>query len=120
MLVMHQKLQSIQRVKSTLPHAYERGIRETLFFILLKSILLCNNNNFHFQRNYGCDVCSKHFTNASDLTKHKRIHDPDSKIACKYCDRKFAQRVNYRNHLRSNHPMEDIPAAKDSKKVLGD
>lgn len=74
------------------------------------NVIISTLVHFSLQRNYGCDICSKHFTNASDLTKHKRIHDPDSKISCEFCERKFAQRVNYRNHLRSNHSMKDIPS----------
>lgn len=56
------------------------------------------------EKNYICEVCEKGFTNASDLGKHKLIHDPVKRFRCEECHRNFTQKVHLRKHCEKHHP----------------
>lgn len=56
------------------------------------------------EKNYVCDFCDKGFTNASDLGKHKLIHDPIKKYRCEECQRPFTQKIHLKKHLEKHHP----------------
>lgn len=49
-------------------------------------------------------MCEKGFTNASDLGKHKLIHDPVKRFRCEECHRNFTQKVHLRKHCEKHHP----------------
>lgn len=63
------------------------------------------------EKNYICEVCEKAFTNASDLGKHKLIHDPVKKFRCEECQRHFTQKIHLRKHLEKHHPEIDFEYA---------
>lgn len=67
------------------------------------------------ERNYKCSYCNKGFTNSSDRNKHQRVHDQSTQIECHLCgNRKFAQRVNYKLHMRRYHP-DQWPATDETE-----
>lgn len=53
-----------------------------------------NSNNVFFRA----------FTNASDLGKHRMIHDPVKRYTCNECSRGFTQKIHLRKHIEKHHP----------------
>ncbi|XP_018399848.1 PREDICTED: zinc finger and BTB domain-containing protein 41-like isoform X2 [Cyphomyrmex costatus] len=51
------------------------------------------------QRKYTCDVCQKTFYHITDLTMHKKHHDPDKKFDCEVCGREFNRLNNLQRHM---------------------
>ncbi|EFN88553.1 Zinc finger protein 509, partial [Harpegnathos saltator] len=45
-----------------------------------------------------CDICQKKFTHVTDLTMHKKYHDPDKKFDCEVCGREFNRLNNLQRH----------------------
>jgi uncharacterized protein YlaI len=80
----------------------------------------CSHFRSHTQeRNYLCEVCDKAFTNASDLGKHRLIHDAVKKYRCEECKRQFTQKIHLRKHLNKHHPdIEFEFALKDDEETL--
>ncbi|CAD1479057.1 unnamed protein product [Heterotrigona itama] len=51
------------------------------------------------QRTHTCDVCHKSFLHATDLSLHKKYHDPDKKFDCEVCGREFNRLNNLQRHM---------------------
>ncbi|XP_016912545.1 zinc finger protein 62 isoform X1 [Apis cerana] len=51
------------------------------------------------QRTHTCDVCHKSFLHATDLSLHKKYHDPDKKFDCNVCGREFNRLNNLQRHM---------------------
>ncbi|XP_011259613.1 zinc finger protein 652-like isoform X2 [Camponotus floridanus] len=51
------------------------------------------------QRKYTCDICQKTFNHATDLSMHKKYHDPDKKFDCEVCGREFNRLNNLQRHM---------------------
>ncbi|KAF7399016.1 hypothetical protein HZH66_006913 [Vespula vulgaris] len=51
------------------------------------------------QRTHTCDVCQKTFLHATDLSLHKKYHDPDKKFDCEVCGREFNRLNNLQRHM---------------------
>ncbi|XP_076631972.1 uncharacterized protein LOC143347031 isoform X2 [Colletes latitarsis] len=51
------------------------------------------------QRAHTCDVCHKSFLHATDLSLHKKYHDPDKKFDCEVCGREFNRLNNLQRHM---------------------
>lgn len=51
------------------------------------------------QRKYVCDICHKTFTHITDLTMHKKYHDPEKKFDCEVCGREFNRLNNLQRHM---------------------
>ena len=47
---------------------------------------------------YKCDVCTKMFTHAGSLSKHKLIHAGIRKYHCNICQKSFMDSTALRNH----------------------
>ncbi|XP_047522055.1 zinc finger protein 184-like [Pieris napi] len=50
-------------------------------------------------RPHKCDVCDKSFLKASDLKKHKDIHDGLNRFSCTKCHKKFKDKSNLNRHM---------------------
>ncbi|XP_072763119.1 uncharacterized protein [Anoplolepis gracilipes] len=51
------------------------------------------------QRKYTCDICQKTFHHVTDLSMHKKYHDPDKKFDCEVCGREFNRLNNLQRHM---------------------
>ncbi|XP_031842503.2 uncharacterized protein LOC116431357 isoform X1 [Nomia melanderi] len=51
------------------------------------------------QWTHTCDVCHKSFSHATDLSLHKKYHDPDKKFDCEVCGREFSRLNNLQRHM---------------------
>ncbi|XP_011171707.1 zinc finger protein 184 [Solenopsis invicta] len=51
------------------------------------------------QRKYTCDICQKTFHHVTDLSMHKKHHDPDKKFDCEVCGREFNRLNNLQRHM---------------------
>ncbi|XP_011643402.1 zinc finger protein 652-A-like [Pogonomyrmex barbatus] len=51
------------------------------------------------QRKYTCDICQKTFNHMTDLSMHKKHHDPDKKFDCEVCGREFNRLNNLQRHM---------------------
>lgn len=51
------------------------------------------------QRKYTCDICQKTFHHITDLSMHKKYHDPDKKFDCEVCGREFNRLNNLQRHM---------------------
>ncbi|XP_036146055.1 zinc finger protein 184 isoform X2 [Monomorium pharaonis] len=51
------------------------------------------------QRKYTCDICQKTFHHMTDLSMHKKHHDPDKKFDCEVCGREFNRLNNLQRHM---------------------
>ena len=48
----------------------------------------------------SCDICSKVYENAADLSTHKKRHKVDAPLVCSYCSRQYTDRHRYEVHVR--------------------
>jgi len=53
----------------------------------------------------ACEVCGKKLTDPSSLYRHRKIHSGDKPHKCPYCNRRFIQRYNMKQHIKT-HKME--------------
>jgi hypothetical protein len=73
------------------------------------SCLCCNNNRKkkstrlsaikHFQRHY-CPQCAAYSSDASNTTRHQRIHSGDRPFCCSFCSLTFVNSSNKNKHQR--------------------
>ena len=59
-------------------------------------------------RNFPCDICGKLFTRANTLRTHKKIHDGYKQFNCIYCNSAYGEKRNLMNHIRRNHPGNEL------------
>ncbi|CAI2376988.1 unnamed protein product [Moneuplotes crassus] len=70
-----------------------------------------NPNRYEKNRKlYLCkyEGCSKIFKKTWNLVYHFRVHTKEAAYECKYCDRTFIQKANYKRHMsvHDHTPME--------------
>ena len=52
-----------------------------------------------------CEICGKKLADPSSLYRHRKIHSGDKPHKCPYCTRRFIQRYNMKQHIKT-HRME--------------
>ena len=55
------------------------------------------------EKKFECPECGKMFGTQAILYNHKGVHNP---IKCEHCERTFAQKAAYKNHLKVAHDIE--------------
>ncbi|KAF3689401.1 Zinc finger and BTB domain-containing protein 40 [Channa argus] len=59
---------------------------------------------FHPKEFHKCPVCSKVFTSAALLDKHKVVHTGTKPFSCEICNKSYQQLSGLWYHNRTNHP----------------
>ena len=54
-----------------------------------------------------CDLCSKMFSNPSNLRRHKKVHCPEHKYKCEVCQHSFAKESQLIRHMRRHDTISD-------------
>ena len=49
-----------------------------------------------------CEVCGKELADPSSLYRHRKIHSGEKPHSCPFCIRRFIQRYNMRQHLKTH------------------
>ena len=52
---------------------------------------------------YKCDLCKKSFTRVDSLGRHIKIHTGAKPFQCKFCDKKFPQNDQLKEHKARQH-----------------
>lgn len=69
------------------------------------------------EKPYNCDICSKAFSDKSNLKYHKLIHSDNKPFSCSVCGRGFVQKRGLRKHRESsqgcNVPVTKLNTSKD-------
>ena len=55
---------------------------------------------------YKCEVCQKRFPSGSSLFMHRNIHLEEMPFKCEDCDKGFAQKGNFKAHIKKHHNAE--------------
>ncbi|KAM8720808.1 hypothetical protein ACLKA7_006796 [Drosophila subpalustris] len=55
---------------------------------------------------FTCSFCGKVCARRAALVEHERIHTGERPIKCDLCDARFAQRANWRSHIKATHLKE--------------
>jgi len=76
------------------------------------SLLLRHQKEHHdVGKPYKCEVCSRHFANAANLTIHLSMHknnkEEKHKYECQHCSNPFKVIYKLREHLRVKHNIEN-------------
>lgn len=50
----------------------------------------------------ACEVCGKKLADPSSLYRHRKIHSGDKPHKCPYCPRRFIQRYNMKQHIKTH------------------
>lgn len=60
-----------------------------------------------------CEICGKKLADPSSLYRHRKIHSGDKPHKCPYCTRRFIQRYNMKQHIKTHRmePMTDAEKA---------
>ena len=62
----------------------------------------------------SCEICGKKLADPSSLYRHRKIHSGDKPHKCPYCSRRFIQRYNMKQHIKT-HRMERMSEAEKAE-----
>ena len=60
-----------------------------------------------------CEICGKKLSEPASLYRHRKIHTGDKPHKCPYCDKRFIQRYNMKQHIKT-HRNESDTSEKDT------
>ena len=61
-----------------------------------------------------CEICGKKLADPSSLYRHRKIHSGDKPHKCPYCTRRFIQRYNMKQHIKT-HRIERMTDAEKAE-----
>ena len=70
-------------------------------------------NNPSGKPSVECEICHKKLADPSSLYRHRKIHSGDKPHKCPYCTRRFIQRYNMKQHIKT-HRNESDTSEKDT------
>ncbi|KAH9635188.1 hypothetical protein HF086_009528 [Spodoptera exigua] len=59
------------------------------------------------ERNFRCEFCGKNYPRSKALKVHLQSHSSEKKFKCRLCPSAYTQVTNYRNHMKTKHPVQD-------------
>ena len=71
-------------------------------------------NNPSGKPSVECEICHKKLADPSSLYRHRKIHSGDKPHKCPYCTRRFIQRYNMKQHIKT-HRMESAAFSEAEK-----
>merc|ERR1712088_840494 len=55
-----------------------------------------------------CEICGKELADPSSLYRHRKIHNGEKPHKCLYCGRRFIQRYNMTQHIKTHFKTRGI------------
>ncbi|XP_063899210.1 zinc finger protein 808 [Helicoverpa armigera] len=59
------------------------------------------------ERNFRCEFCGKNYPRAKALRVHLQSHSSEKKYKCTLCPSAYTQITNFKNHMKTKHPMPE-------------
>ena len=103
----------------------ERCDKEVCKYSLTNHIRVMHEGVKVVHEQVNCDLCGK-LLRADSMKRHLKSHEnrfPCSRKKsrkCIYCDANFKTRIEYIEHLRSNHPKKKVRKKRDTKKKMNE
>uniref|UniRef100_A0A2A4J945 Protein krueppel n=1 Tax=Heliothis virescens TaxID=7102 RepID=A0A2A4J945_HELVI len=63
------------------------------------------------ERNFRCEFCGKNYPRAKALRVHLQSHSSEKKYKCSLCPSAYTQITNFKNHMKTKHPVPETGEA---------